>query len=264
MFLFVFILGLTIGSFLNVLIFRLPKNRSILGFSRCPYCQKKIAWHDNIPVISFFLLRGRCRNCRSRISLQYPLVELLTGFLFLFSFWIYGSDLIFLIYILFFTSLFIVVATVDFKHFLILDELILAGFIGSLIFIFLFRVSCLTFNGVLSCSLKDSLSGVLFFAGILLFLFLISRGKWIGFGDVKLAALIGFIFGLGDTINIFYQTFLLGFILAIILLILKRADLKTRIPLGSLISVATIFFLLSGFNLLELIDSDLILRLWPR
>ena len=187
------------------------------------------------------------------------MVELLTGFLFLVSFQAYGTNPISLGFILFFISLLIVIAFIDFNEFIILDALILAGFAISVLLIFNFQFSNCR---IISCSVTDSLSGILFFAGIFLLLFLISKGKWLGFGDVKLAALLGFIFGLEGAVNIFYLTFFAGFIIAIMLLVLKRAGLKTKIQLGSFMSAAAISFLLSGFNLLDLIDAELILRLW--
>ena len=249
--LFIFILGLAIGSFLNVLIFRLPENKSILGFSRCRNCKERISWHDNIPVLSFLFLKGRCRSCKTKISWQYSLIELLTAFLFLFSFLTYRGNPLFLIYTLFLIGLFIVIAVIDLKHLIILDSLVLAGFIVSLSY---FMLSAFYF--------VDSLYGLLFFAGMFLFIFLMSKGKWIGFGDVKLAAMLGFIFGLESSVSIFYLTFSVGFIYAIMLLTLKKADLKTEVPLGSLMSIVSIFFLLTGFDLFELINAELILRLW--
>lgn len=247
----IFVFGLVIGSFLNVLIVRLPQKESILGYSKCPKCQKKIYWRENIPVLSFFILRGRCLKCGSGISRQYPLVELLTGFLFLISFLVYGENLAFLIYVLFLVSLLIVIGFIDLKHLLILDSLILAGFIVSLFYYFLFSASYL---------FSDSLFGLLFFAGIFLLLFLITKGKGIGLGDIKMAGWLGFVFGLENSINVFYLTFFIGFIYAIILLASKKAGLKSKVPLGLLMVAASILFLLSGFNLLDF--SKLIFRLW--
>ena len=263
---------MTIGSFLNVLISRLPKKESILGYSKCPDCRKRIAWHDNIPVLSFLFLKGRCRNCRSKISRQYPLIELLTGFLFLFSFLIYGSDPVFLVYTLFFISLLVVIAFIDLKHFIILDNLILSGFIVSTLLIFNFQFpisnefSIFQFSNceIITCSFKDAFWGLSFFAGIFLLLFLSSKGRWLGLGDVKLAALLGFVFGLKGAVNIFYLTFLTGFIIAIMLLVLKKADLKTQVPLGLIMAGSSILFLLSGFSMLDSVNTELILRLWSR
>ena len=262
---FIFIVGLAVGSFLNVLIIRLPKSdiskyqHIIGGRSECLRCRKRIIWYDNIPVLSFIILKGRCRSCKSKISWQYPLVEFLTGLLFLATFFVYPADPFFLIYALFLIGLLTVIAFIDLKHFVILDSLILAGFAVSVLSIPKFS-NC----GIISCSFANSFYGLLFFAGILSLIFLISKGKWLGFGDVKFAALLGLIFGLKGAVNIFYLTFSIGFIIAIMLLALKRAGLKTKIPLGSLMSAAAIFFLLSGFNVLNLIDTELIFRLlWP-
>ncbi len=258
----IFILGLAIGSFLNVLIHRLPKKESILGFSKCFSCRRSIAWNDNIPIVSFFLLRGRCRNCGSKISWQYLLVESLTGFLFLAAFLAYGDNPVFLIYVLFLVSLLIVIAVIDLKRFVILDSLILTGFLVSLFYFLIFTFYFPSDCSIVSCSFGSSLFGVLFFAGVFLSIFLASGGRWIGFGDVKLAALLGFVFGFSGSVSVFYLTFFIGFIIAIILLGLKKADLKSEIPLGSIMSAAAILFLLSGFNLLKSMNADLILRLW--
>jgi len=254
----VFLFGLIIGSFLNVLIFRLPANKSILGFSKCQKCQKEIVWHDNIPILSFLILRSRCRECKTKISWQYPLVELSTGFLFLISFFVFGDSPFFLIYVLFLISLLVIIAFIDLKHFIILDSLILTGFIIS--FFYLLFPDC----SIISCAFSNSIFGLSFFAGIYLFLFLISKGKWLGFGDVKLASWIGFAFGLRNSVDIFYLTFLIGFIIAIILLGFKKAGLKTKIPFGTIMAGASILFLLSGFSFLDLIDGELILRIWSK
>jgi len=255
----IFIFGLAIGSFLNVLIVRLPqpeisKYRNIVGgHSRCPKCRKRIFWFENIPVLSFFILKGRCRNCGSKISWQYPLVELLTGFLFLVSFLMYGNSLVYLIYVLFLVGLLTAIAFIDLNNLLIPDSLILVGFIVSFVFIF--------FASHFSPTISN-FYGLLFFGGILLFLFLMTKGRGIGLGDVKMAGWLGFAFGLENSISLFYLTFFIGFIVAIILLVSKKAGLKSKVPLGSIMALASVLFLLSGFNLLDFINSELILRLW--
>lgn len=261
----VFVFGLAIGSFLNVLIARLPEKESILGWSKCQNCKIKIPWYDLIPLLSFFLLKGHCRNCKKRISLQYPVVELTTGLLFLLFFLLYKIQSLLFIYLLFLASLLIVIAFLDFKKFLILDELIITGFLISIFFLYLLPYP-LYFQRInfLSPSLKDSFLGIAFFAGVFFIIFLLSGGRAIGFGDVKLSALIGFIFGFKNSINIFYLTFFLGFIFAIILLVLRKATLKSKIPLGTLIASVTIFFLLTKFNILDWINNlsgDLIYRI---
>jgi leader peptidase (prepilin peptidase)/N-methyltransferase len=124
---FAFIYGLAIGSFLNVVIFRLPEGKSIVSpGSRCPGCETPIAWHDNIPVFSFVLLRGRCRRCRARISLRYPGVELFTGLVFALVAWRFGASWLALLYALFAAGL-IAAAMIDFDHQIIPDEISLGG-----------------------------------------------------------------------------------------------------------------------------------------
>lgn len=234
-----------------------------MGFSKCRKCQKRIAWPENIPLLSFLFLRGRCRNCNVRISWQYPLVELLTGILFVIFFWTYGGNLSFFFFVLFLIGLLIAVAFIDFNRFLVPDNLILAGFFVSLFF-FLFYVffSSPPGCGVLSCSLASSIFGFLFFGGSLFFLFLLTKGRGMGFGDVNLGAFLGFVFGLKNSANIFLLTFLIGFVVAIILLAFKKAGLKSKMPFGSIMAVASILFLLSGFNLFDLAGAELILRLY--
>ena len=250
------------GSFLNVLIIRLPEGKSILGFSKCLKCGAKIDWSDNIPILSFLILKGRCRDCRAKISWQYPLVELLTAFLFLFSFLIYGGNPILLVFILFLISLFITIAFMDLNRFLIPDKLIFVGFFVSLIY---FSVSAFISGPpdcrIISCSFKNSIFGLLFFAGILLSLFFITKGKGMGLGDVNLAGLLGFIFGLKNAVMIFYLAFFIGFIIAIILLAFKKVGLKSKVPLGSIMAAAGILLLL-GFNLFDFMGIELVSRLY--
>lgn len=180
---------------------------------------------------------------------------MLTAFLFLFSFWVYGSDLAPFIYVLFLTSLLVVIAFIDFNRFIILDSLILTGFITSLAYFLFFAKGW---------SFWDSILGLSFFGLIFSILYFISKGKWLGFGDVKLGLWLGFVFGLKNSVDIFYLTFLIGFIFAIILLSLKKAGLKTKVPLGSIMVLTSLIFLFSGFSILDLIDAELILRLWQK
>ena len=261
----VFIFGLAIGSFLNVLIVRLPDKKSIRGFSKCPKCRAGINWYDNVPVLSFLFLKGRCRNCGTKISFQYPSVELLTAFLFLFSFFAYSGDSSFFFFVLFLVGLLTAVAFIDLDRFLILDNFILAGFfVSALYFSFYFFASPPPDCRILSCSAASSVFGSLFFGGSLLFLFLLTKGRGMGLGDVNLGAFLGFIFGFKNSANVFVTAFLIGFVVAIILLTFKKAGLKSKVPFGSIIAAAGILFLLSGFNLFDLAAADLILRLWSR
>ena len=132
---FAFIYGLAIGSFLNVVVFRLPEGASIVSpGSHCPRCETPIAWWDNIPVLSFLLLRGRCRRCQERISLRYPAVELFTGFVFALVAWRFGVGLPAALYALFASAL-IAAALIDFDHQIIPDEISLGGLAAGLLLV---------------------------------------------------------------------------------------------------------------------------------
>jgi len=132
-YLVVFLLGLVLGSFYNVLIYRLPRNISpVSPSSRCPRCGKRIKWYDNVPLLSYLLLRGRCRHCGGRISLQYPLVELASGLLALYSYHSWGPDLDGLVLYLFFSSL-LVLSLIDMRFFIIPDVITLPGLLAGLI-----------------------------------------------------------------------------------------------------------------------------------
>ncbi len=126
---FAFALGMVVGSFLNVCICRLPKNESIVTPpSHCPHCDSRITWYDNLPLLSYLLLRGKCRRCGAHISLQYPLVELLNGILTLFLFLRYGATLSFVVFFLFCSSL-VVITFIDLEHQIIPDEISLPGIV---------------------------------------------------------------------------------------------------------------------------------------
>ncbi len=178
--------------------------------------------------------------------------------MFLFSFLAWGTNQSLWVYVAFLSVLFLAIGLIDFRKLIISDELLIAGLAGTVIFFVFGFTDCL----ILSCSVLSSLYGMSFFAGILLLLHLFSRGRWMGLGDAKFAALLGLVFGLENSINVFMLTFLFGFIVAIMLLGFGRASLKTEVPFGAMLSLASAFFLLTGFNLLDLIDSELILRLW--
>ena len=135
----IFILGLIVGSFINCLTWRLYKEESIMGRSYCPKCRKQIAWHDNIPVLSFLFLRGKCRKCKKKISFQYPLVELVTGLLF-FGVFLFNSDLLildskFIIQLfrnLFFVSVMVIIFIYDLKWYMILDKITISSIKSTL------------------------------------------------------------------------------------------------------------------------------------
>jgi len=226
---FIFILGLIIGSFLNCVIYRIEKNKSLKGRSFCPHCKKKIAWHDLIPVLSFFILKGKCRNCGKSISWQYPLVEFSTAILFVI---IIGLRMSFLsqFFLLIISSLLIIIFVYDLKHMIIPDRIIFSAIGIS----FIYQLINLKLD-VLENLLMAIIAALPF-----LFIVIISQGKWMGGGDVKLAFLIGLLLGFPDFIVALFFAFLLGAVIGIILIIKQKKTLKSEVPFGPFL-VAGIF-----------------------
>lgn len=239
---FLFIFGLHIGSFLNVLIDRLPKGRSILGRSNCDYCRKIINWYDLVPVVSYFILKGKCRFCRKSLTGYYPIVEVLTAVLFVLS-WIFlpvpsiGGKIVFLAIM----SVLVTIFFADMKYRIIPDSLQLA--------LLVFGIGYLSLTGS-KLSLGDHLLGSFLVLAPILGIFLITKGKGMGFGDVKLAGIIGLLFGIKVGAVAVYIAFVIGAIFGIILIILKRKRLKSKIAFGPFLVTGMIvsFFFQEALN----------------
>lgn len=230
-----FLIGLCVGSFLNVLIDRLPRNESILGRSYCENCKKTLKPLDLIPIISFFYLKGKCRYCRSPLSYQYPLIEFLTGFLFVLTAFYFSSGTIFppktvqpmadifqLIYYFSIVSCLVVVFFADLKYGIIPNKIIFPAIIFSLLFLIIFN-SHSTLNYLFS-----GLGAFVFF----LALYLLTKGRGMGFGDVKFAFLIGVFLGFPGTFFALYVAFLTGGLVGLILILWKKKKMKYAIPFG--------------------------------
>ncbi len=240
---FVFLFGLIIGSFLNCLIWRLHTGESILGRSYCPKCKAKIAWYDNIPLLSFVLLRGRCRACRRRISLQYPAVELAAGLLFALSFYAQyqfnvqcqGHDIILLARNWFIIAVMIVIFVYDLRWYLILDVITLpaAAVVFGLNLLLGFSWQNLLFSGIIG-------------AGFFLAQFVLSRGRWIGGGDIRLGLLMGLALGWPKIIWAIVLAYFLGSIISLGLLLSGKKQWSSRIPLGTFLAPATLIILFWG------------------
>lgn len=243
---FIFLFGLAVGSFLNCLIYRLEKKESfVVGRSHCPYCQRELSFLDLIPIFSFFILKGKCRYCQKPISWQYPLVELSTGLLFLLIFNHYFTETrplltsILDICFLFIICCFLIIIFVyDLKHYLIPDQIIypaiaitfLYQMFGTLGFRIsdLFRVSSFEFR-IFNTFLNFLFAGLgagFFF----LLIFLISKGKWLGFGDFKLAILMGLILGWPNILVALFLAFLFGAIIGIGLIASGKKTMKSEVP----------------------------------
>lgn len=242
-----FIFGTIMGSFLNVVAFRLHTGRGLQGRSMCDSCGYTLAWFDLVPVASFMALGGRCRKCSTKLSYEYPTVEVITGFIFA-SFMIKGLALYGLTYaggVFFFIqgllwSLLIVILIYDFKH-MIIPERIVWVFI-SLAFLFSF-VSFQNSEVVFALpKMWDLFAGPLLSLPFLLIWFF-SKGRAFGFGDVKLSLGLGWMLGLSQSIGMFFLAFWIGGIVSVILMLYqpKRFGRKTQVPFAPFLIVATFF-----------------------
>lgn len=218
-FFFVVFLGLCVGSFLNVLIDRLPKGESIwFGRSHCDFCKKQLRWFELIPLLSFILQGGRCRRCHKKLSIQYPIIELVTalGFVFLpISTWIIFISLL-------------VIFVADLKYMIIPDSMIVTGIIGAL-------VQGPAFGDFQGRALLGAGSSIFF-----LILYLITHGRGMGFGDVKLAFLLGVWLGFPGVIIALYLAFLTGALVGVTLIIGGKKGLKSKIAFGPFLVVGAV------------------------
>ncbi len=241
----IFIFGCAIGSFLNVLIDRLPVGQDVVhGRSHCDYCKRTLVWYELIPFVSWVIQGGKSRCCRKPISLQYPLIELVTGVGFMLLYAAHTSPLFFLSSLILFCS-FLVIFVVDLKtEFIPIEMLYVAG-VGIVLRLFL----TVPLLHLVSFALLPACIGASFF--YLLWFF--SRGKAMGDGDILLAFLIGLVCGYPNLIIAFYTAFLTGAIVGVILILGRMRKLKSHIPFGP--------FLIFGMGT-ALLWSEPILRIW--
>jgi len=248
---FVFIFGLIIGSFLNVVILRYNTGRTLSGRSLCFSCGKKLHWYELVPVLSFIIQRGKCRGCRARISWQYLMVELLTGLLFALIYWQVGGQIWLLLLYWLVASLIVVITVYDFKHQIIPDH-----FVFTLIALGLFKVF---FSDVVPWW---GLAGGVAMALPLLALWAISRGRWLGFGDVKLALGLGLFLGLTGGLSALVLSFWLGAGIGLILIAWGKTGLWRRRKSYTMKSeVPFAPFLILGFWLVFFLAID-VLAFW--
>jgi prepilin signal peptidase PulO-like enzyme (type II secretory pathway) len=254
-YIFIFLFGLIIGSFLNCLIWRLHTGERISGRSYCPKCKKQINWYDNIPVLSFLMLGGKCRHCGKPISWQYPLVELVTGALFLLAFNYQFSifnfqtitnyqlpiiNFIELFKLWFLISVMIVIFVIDLRWYLILDAVTLPA--AALVFIL---------NLMLGFSWQNLLISGIIGGSFFLIQFVISRGKWIGGGDIRLGLLMGLALGWPHVLAAIFMAYFIGSIVGIGLIIGKKKEWGSRVPMGTFLTLATLITMFWGSGILE-------------
>ncbi len=246
LFIWVFVIGLSIGSFLNVLIYRLPREKKfVFGRSYCPSCKKPIKFYDNIPVISYLILLGKCRSCKTKISIRYPLVELLNGFAWLFFFYQFGVNYNFLIFS-FLSSALIVIFFVDIDFQIIPDSITLPGMVIGLAVSFLPD----------SIGIISALIGLVVGGGVLYLIAIL--GDWLfkkesmGGGDIKMTAMLGAFLGWQKVVLIFFGGAVIGLFVSIVLMIVSKNIRTTRvIPFGPFLAAAALIAIIYGDSIIS-------------
>lgn len=247
-YIFIFVIGIIVGSFLNVVILRLKNGGKIINArSHCPHCHHQLSAKDMVPILSFFFQHGKCQYCHKKISWQYPLVELATGLLFVLATYnIFGGvspGLILYHYVtavhwirdIIFICFLIVIFVYDFRWYLILDKVTIPAMIIAIIL-----------NLLLGLSWFNLLIGAIVGFGFFGVQFLISRGKWIGGGDLRLGALMGLMLGWANLIVALFFSYIIGAIFSVGLIVLGRKKLKSQIPFGTFLAIGTIIALFWG------------------
>jgi len=263
-----FLLGLFLGSFLNNVAYRLVKGEEFLfSRSKCPYCKKELSWYELIPILSFVIQKGKCRNCKNKISLRYPLTEIITGF------FTYGcaiksgllinlnlSNFLLFLYLLFFYSILFVLALYDLETFYIEEKTFYFGLIGwlifSIIFVFVkepdfnltngfnyffnFHLKQIKYSFILNSLFRGFISSI-----FILLLFILTLGKGIGLGDLKLAFFLGLFLGFGDLIALILLSSFLGTVIGIYK-ILKNKKFFNEIPFIPLVFASAFILLFLG------------------
>ena len=240
---FVFIFGLIVGSFLNVIIYRYNTGATIGGRSMCLSCGSQLTWRELIPLISFISLRGKCKVCKSVISWQYPLVELMVGLLFLIAYNIFGLTY-YLAYLFVQISILVVIFVYDMRHKIIPDGFVYAFSALSLMYILYQGVM-----GGFAGQVPSLIAGPVYFAPFAL-LWLVSRGTWMGFGDAKLALGIGWFLGMSGGYVAIALSFWVGAVVGLSLIGLskttalinsvKNVTMKSEIPFGPFLIIGTL------------------------
>jgi len=267
LYIFAFIFGSLIGSFLNVCIYRLPREESIVfPPSKCTSCNTPIRFYDNVPIVSYLVLRGRCRACGESISPVYPIVEALSGLISALLVWRFGLTLETLFYLVFLFAL-VVITFIDLEHMMIPNVITIPGMVIGLIYgalrtdwgytQVLFRSFHFGLQGILGTlnevPIIDSLFGIILGGGALFligFLYeVIRKREGMGMGDVKLLAMIGAFLGWKGVIFVAFVSSLIGTVVGLSIILYQRGDLRYAIPYGPFLSLAAALYCYTGgFN----------------
>ena len=269
--LFLFLFGITLGSFLNVLILRYELGgavfgRQLKGRSSCPHCHKTLSWYELIPIVSFIIQLGKCRNCGEKISFQYPLVEIMAGIIVATIPQILGITPLAFVWVAALLVL-LVISFIDARHYVIPDvltiiiallgiaataiiaigdtpflALIPGTFLGDYAFVFSFT------NNPWLLRLSAAFVGGAFFSSIIL----LSRGKAMGWGDAKLIAAVGLLIGWPDILLVIMMAFIAGAIVGVTMLVGKKKRFKDALPFGPFIAFGVIMVVYFGYDIISL------------
>ena len=231
----VFLFGLIIGSFLNVAIYRIPREESVaFPASHCPSCRQPIRWYDNIPLIGYLFLKGRCRSCLASISIRYPFVELINGLGYIFLLKEFGLNWEWFAYSALYSSL-VAITFIDLAHQIVPDLITLPGMVIGVVFS----------STILPTGFLNSLSG-LFLGGALFYLVAsLSRGG-MGGGDIKLIAMVGAFTGWKAVLLTIFISALAGSVLGIILMMFLGKSRKYPVPFGPFLALGAMISILWG------------------
>ena len=250
-----FLLGLAVGSFSNVCIYRLPIQQSIiLPKSHCPNCKTPIPFYYNIPLFSYLYLKGLCDFCQNRIAIRYFIVELLTALLFLFFGWKYGLS-INLVYFFVLVPIFLIIFFIDLKHLIIPDSLVLL--IGILA---LGKLLLPNLDGIFTSLYPSAFGAIvafLFIGGLIVFYQYVRKIEGMGLGDLKLFVVLGFLFGIKGIMFVLIISSLSGAIIGSIILINSKKNFQSQIPFGPYIILATFLYIIFGSKIIIYIERAL-------
>jgi prepilin signal peptidase PulO-like enzyme (type II secretory pathway) len=228
-----FVFGLLVGSFLNAVIYRFHSGESIIkARSHCPKCGHILAWHELVPVVSFVVQAGKCRACKQKISWQYPAVEFATAGLFTLALY-YNLPLLYALTII---SFLIVIFVYDLKHYIIPDKIIYPAIL--LAGIMLWQQT--------AYDIQYTIYGAFLAAAFFAIIFAISKGRWLGFGDVKLAFFMGLFLGWPNILVALFAAFILGGIIGMGLVASRKKTMKSQVPFGPFLVTGTFIAMFFG------------------
>ena len=237
------VFGLCIGSFLNVCIHRLPLKQSVVHpRSRCPDCGYALRWYDNLPVVSYAALRGRCRSCSRPISVQYPIVEIATAVIFVLHWYAFGPTIMLPVRLVFASAL-VVLFMIDLEHQILPDVITLPGIVSGVV------LSLFLPPGPLMSLLGVAAGGGLLWA-IAEAWYRLRKVDAMGFGDVKMLAMVGGWLGIKMVLLTFVLSSMLGGLVGAVLIGSRRADMATRVPFGTMLAVGALVASMYGESLL--------------